>query len=86
MVSYFVTLPIAAILLALAGTASRTIFVDDANAVILFMICAVPMLKMYFTLVERTGTEVVVRELTMPYLRETYDDLAAACVGADVLV
>lgn len=35
---------------------------------------------------ERTGTEVVVRELTMPHLRETYDDLAAACVGADVLV
>lgn len=34
----------------------------------------------------RRGTEVVVRELTMPYLRETYDDLAAACEGADLVV
>ena len=34
----------------------------------------------------RKGTEVVVRELTMPHLRETYDDLAAACDGADVVL
>jgi UDP:flavonoid glycosyltransferase YjiC (YdhE family) len=34
----------------------------------------------------RKGTEVVVRELTMPYVRETYEDLAAACGGADAVV
>ena len=34
----------------------------------------------------RKGTEVVVREMVMPHLRDTYDDLAAACDGADVVV
>src|SRR6185295_13613478 len=34
----------------------------------------------------RHGTEVVVREMTMPHLRATYDDLAAACDGADVVL
>jgi len=34
----------------------------------------------------RRGTEVVVRELVMPHLRDTYDDLASACDGADVVV
>jgi UDP:flavonoid glycosyltransferase YjiC (YdhE family) len=35
---------------------------------------------------EKTGGEVVIAELVMPYLRETYADLTAACAGADVLV
>lgn len=34
----------------------------------------------------KKGSEVVVRELAMPYLRETYEDLAAVCDGADVVV
>jgi UDP:flavonoid glycosyltransferase YjiC (YdhE family) len=34
----------------------------------------------------RRGTEVVVRELVMPYLRQSYDDLAEAARGADLLV
>lgn len=34
----------------------------------------------------KKGSEVVVRELMMPYLRETYDDLAAVCRGADLVV
>ncbi len=34
----------------------------------------------------KKGSEVVVRELTMPHVRETYDDLAVVCDGADVVV
>lgn len=34
----------------------------------------------------RTGPEVVIRELMMPALEETYEDLAAATKGADVMV
>lgn len=34
----------------------------------------------------KTGTEVLLRKLVLPHLRETYDDLLAACVGADLLV
>src|SRR5262249_6174672 len=34
----------------------------------------------------RRGPEVLVRELFMPHLRETYDDLERAAAGADILV
>ena len=34
----------------------------------------------------RKGPEVVIREMVFPNLREMYDDLAAACTGADLLV
>jgi len=34
----------------------------------------------------KTGTEVLLRKLVLPHLRETYDDLLAACLGADLLV
>lgn len=34
----------------------------------------------------REGSEVVVRELVVPHLRETFDDLVVACAGADVVV
>jgi len=34
----------------------------------------------------RSGPEVVIRELMMPALRESYDDLSAATVGADAMV
>src|SRR3954452_1318273 len=34
----------------------------------------------------RTGPEVVIRELMMPALDETYEDLGAATEGADVMV
>src|SRR5262245_46612414 len=34
----------------------------------------------------RTGSEVVIRDLMMPHLRASYDDLAAACDGVDLLV
>jgi len=33
----------------------------------------------------RRGPEVIVRELLVPHLRESYADLEAACVGADVV-
>ncbi len=35
---------------------------------------------------QRRGTEVVVRELVMPHVRESYDDLLEAVAGADLLV
>lgn len=34
----------------------------------------------------KTGGEVVIAEFVMPYLRESYADLSAACAGADLLV
>src|SRR5262249_8889232 len=34
----------------------------------------------------RRGPEVLVRELFMPHLRETYEDLECAAAGADLLV
>src|SRR4029079_2172387 len=34
----------------------------------------------------RTGPEVVIRELVFPNLRDMYDDVTAACTGADLLV
>lgn len=34
----------------------------------------------------RTGTQTVLKEWTMPALHDTYADLAAACVGADLLL
>ena len=34
----------------------------------------------------RHGAEVVVREILVPYLRDSYRDLEAACDGADLLV
>jgi rhamnosyltransferase subunit B len=34
----------------------------------------------------RTGPEVVIRELIFPHLRKMYDDLSAACDGADLLI
>jgi rhamnosyltransferase subunit B len=34
----------------------------------------------------RTGPETVIREIVFPHLREMYDDLVAACDGADLLV
>lgn len=34
----------------------------------------------------RTGSEVVIRDLVMPQVRASYDDLAAACEGADLVV
>jgi MGT family glycosyltransferase len=34
----------------------------------------------------RTGSEVVIRDLVMPHVRDSYDDLAAACDGADLVV
>jgi rhamnosyltransferase subunit B len=34
----------------------------------------------------RTGGETVIAELVMPHLRDTYEDLAAACAGADLVV
>jgi rhamnosyltransferase subunit B len=35
---------------------------------------------------QKLGGETVIRELVMPYLRESYADLSVACQGADVLV
>jgi UDP:flavonoid glycosyltransferase YjiC (YdhE family) len=34
----------------------------------------------------RTGTEYLIREMVMPHLEDSYEDLMAACAGADVLV
>lgn len=34
----------------------------------------------------RRGTEVVIGEMVLPYLRQSYDDLSAACRGADLLL
>src|SRR5262245_17601173 len=34
----------------------------------------------------RTGSETVIRDLVMPHVRDSYDDLAAACEGADLVV
>jgi rhamnosyltransferase subunit B len=34
----------------------------------------------------KRGGEVVIRELVMPYLRESWADLSAACAGADLVV
>ncbi len=34
----------------------------------------------------RDGSATVIREMIFPYLREMYDDLAAACEGADLMV
>ena len=34
----------------------------------------------------KTGTAYLVRELVLPYTQEMYDDLTAACTGADLLV
>jgi len=34
----------------------------------------------------RHGTEYILKTLVLPRLRETYDDLTAACAGADILV
>jgi rhamnosyltransferase subunit B len=34
----------------------------------------------------RTGSEVVIRDLVMPHVRASYDDLAIACDGADLVV
>jgi ABC-type transport system involved in multi-copper enzyme maturation permease subunit len=53
-VSYFVILPMAALLLA-ASTNNRTFFSDGTTAWILFFVAVVPLCKMYFTLVERTS-------------------------------
>jgi rhamnosyltransferase subunit B len=34
----------------------------------------------------RDGTEYLIREMMLPYLAETFEDLRSACAGADVLV
>jgi len=34
----------------------------------------------------KTGPEVLLRKLVLPYLRETYDDLLAAVAGADLMI
>lgn len=34
----------------------------------------------------RTGPEMIIREIVFPHLREMYDDVVAACDGADLLV
>ena len=34
----------------------------------------------------RTGPEMVIREIVFPHLREMYDDIAAACQSADLLI
>jgi hypothetical protein len=34
----------------------------------------------------RTGNKFILTELVIPRVRETYDDLLAACEGADLLV
>lgn len=54
-VSYFVILPMAAMLLGASMTNQRTFFTDSSTVWGLFFLCLVPLAKMYLTLVERTG-------------------------------